>query len=117
MVSLHFPHPPRPASRPGGRPARRGPKSVAEAMVEARNAAGGRLGATRRAAPSRRPGASSRPAFAEAKPLRLRAGRLPDVPTRLGEAFGEARASRRAAFLPCRRDGAAQTMGGSRSAG
>ena len=46
--------------------------------------AGGRLGATRRAAPSGRQGASRR---------------LPDVP-----------ASRCAPLLPCRPEGAAQTM-------
>ena len=74
----------RPASRPDVRSARSGPKSVAGPTVEARDAAGGRLGATRRAALSNRQGASSR---------------LPDVP-----------ASRGAAFLPCRFDSAAQTM-------
>ena len=51
-----FSQPPRSASCPGDRPARRGPKSVAEATVEANDVAGGRLGATRRAALSRRQG-------------------------------------------------------------
>ena len=47
-----------PASRPGVRSARSGPKSVAGATVEARDAAGGRLGATRRATLSGRQRAS-----------------------------------------------------------
>ena len=74
----------RSASRPGVRSARSGPKSVSGNTVEARGTAGGRLGATRRAALSRRQGSSRH---------------LPDVP-----------ASRCAPFLPCRRDSAAQTM-------
>ena len=40
----------RPAPRPGVRSARSGPKSVSEKTVEARDAEGGRLDATRRAA-------------------------------------------------------------------
>ena len=72
------------ASRSGVRSARSGPKSVSGNTVEARDAAGGRLGATRRAALSGRQGSSRR---------------LPDVP-----------ASRCAPFLPCRPDSAAQTM-------
>ena len=56
--SPHFSPPSRPASRPGVRSARSGPKSVAGTTVEARDAAGGRLGATRRAAVSGRQGAS-----------------------------------------------------------
>ncbi len=82
--SPHFSPGSRPASRPGVRSARSGPKSVAGTTVEARDAAGGRLGATRRAASSGRQGASRR---------------LPDVP-----------ASRRAPLLPCRPDDAAQAM-------
>ena len=68
-----------------------GPKSVAGTTVEARDTAGGRLGATRRAALSGPQGASSR---------------LPDAPT-----------SRYAPFLPCRPDSAAQTMTLVRNAG
>ena len=81
----------RPASRPGVRPARSGPKSVSGNTVEARDAAGGRPGATLRAALSGRQGASRR---------------LPDVP-----------ASRRAPLLPCRPDSAAQAMSGVRIPG
>ena len=50
----HFSPLSRPASRPGVRPARSGPKSVAGTTVEARDAAGGRPGATLRAALSGR---------------------------------------------------------------
>ena len=81
----------RPASRPGVRSARSGPKSVAGTTVEARDAAGGRLGATRRAALSGLQSSSSL---------------LPDVP-----------ASRFAALLLCRPDRAAQTMTLVRNAG
>ena len=49
----------RPASCPGVRSARSGPKSVSGNTVEARDAAGGRLGATRRATLSGPQGASS----------------------------------------------------------
>ena len=66
------------------RSARRRPKSVAEATVEAFDAADARLDATLRAALCRQQGASSR---------------LPDAP-----------ASRRTAFLPCWRHSAAQTV-------
>ena len=48
--SPHFSPGSRPASRPGARSVRSGPKSVAGTTVEARDAAGGRPGATRRAA-------------------------------------------------------------------
>ena len=56
----HFSPRSRPASRPGVRSARSGPKSVAGTTVEARDAGGGRLGATRRAALSGRQCASRR---------------------------------------------------------
>ena len=82
--SPHFSPMSRPASCPGVRSARSGPKSVSGNTVEARDAAGGRLGATRRAALSGRHAASRR---------------LPDVP-----------ASRCAPLLACRPDSAAQTM-------
>ena len=59
-ASPHFSPRSRPASRPGVRSARSGPKSVSGNTVEARDAAGGRLGATRRAAPSGRQRASRR---------------------------------------------------------
>ena len=81
----------RSASRAGARSVRSGPKSVAGTTVEARDAAGGRLRATLRAALSGRQGAQTR---------------LPDVP-----------ASRRAPLLPCRPDSAAQTMTLVRNAG
>ena len=81
----------RPASCPGVRSARSGPKSVSGNTVEARDAAGGRLGATRRAALSGLQSASTP---------------LPDVP-----------ASRFAALLLCRPDNAAQTMTLVRNAG
>ncbi len=58
--SPHFSPGSRPASRPGVRSARSGPKSVSGNTVEVRDDAGGRLGATRRAAPSGRQSASSR---------------------------------------------------------
>ena len=92
----------RSASRPGVRSARSGPKSVAGTTVEARDvardargahAAGGRLGATRRAALSGRQRASSR---------------LPDAPRRAEGA--RIRATRCSAFLLCRPESAAQTM-------
>ena len=86
--------------RPGVRSARSGPKSVAVPTVEARDAAGGRLGATRRATLSGRQGASSR---------------LPDVLRRAGRA--RERTMRCATFLPCRPDSAAQTMTVVRNAG
>ena len=89
--SPHFSPVSRPASRPGVRSVRSGPKSVAGTTVEARDAAGGRPGATLRAALSGRQGASRR---------------LPDVP-----------ASRGAALLPCRPDSAAQAMTPVRNAG
>ena len=66
-ASPHFSPGSRPASRPGVRSARSGPKSVSGYTVEARDDAGGHLGATRRAAPSSRQRASRR---------------LPDVPHR-----------------------------------
>ena len=72
----------RPASRPDARSARSGPKSVSGNTVEARDAAGGRLGATRRAAPSGRQGSSSR---------------LPDVPASRCAAFPALSAGRRRA--------------------
>ena len=67
-----------------------GPKSVAGTTVEARDAAGGRLGATRRAALSGRQGASRH---------------LSDASRR-----ASTRTMRCAAFLPSRPDNAAQTM-------
>ncbi len=98
-TSPQFSQPPRSASCPGDRSARSGPKSVTDATVEARDAACLReaeASLRRRQVPARlgaalRQGASSR---------------LPD-----------ARTSRRAAFLPCRRDSTAQTMEVVRNAG
>ena len=58
--SPHFSPGSRSASRPGVRSARSGPKSASGNTVEARDAAGGRLGATRRAALSGRQCASRR---------------------------------------------------------
>ena len=57
-ASPHFSPGSWPASRPGARSARSRPKSVAVPTVEARDAAGELLGATRRAALSGRQGAS-----------------------------------------------------------
>ena len=109
QTSPHFSPMSRPASRPGVRSARSGPKSVSGNTVEARIAcsrargtrdAGGRLGATRRAAPSGRQCASKR---------------LPDVPRRAGGA--RTRATRCTPLLPRRPDRAAQTMTLVRNAG
>ena len=77
-VSPHFSPGPRSASRPGVRSARSGPKSVAAATVEARDDAGGRLGATRRAALSGRQAASNRLPDAPYRAARLS---YPDGPT------------------------------------
>ena len=85
-ASPQFSQPPRSASRPGDRPARSGPKSVADATVEANDAAGGCLGATRRAALSRRQGASSRLPDARHRAARLSCpvgGTAPRRPWRL----------------------------------
>ena len=98
--SPHFSPRSRPASHPGVRSARSGSKSVSGNTVEARDAAGGRLGATRRAALSGRQRASRR---------------LPDAPRRAGRA--RKRTMRCAPFLLCRPDSAAQTMNLVRSVG
>ena len=67
---------------PGVRSARSGPKSVAQPTVEARDAAGGRLGATRRAALSGRQGASSRLPDASHRAARLSYPAGPTAPRR-----------------------------------
>ena len=59
-TSPHFSPRSRPASRPGVRSARSGPKSVSGNTVKARDDAGGRLGTTRRAVLSGRQRASRR---------------------------------------------------------